>query len=162
KSLREPNPAAQDLYIRGRILLDQQREGAMRQSIECFRQAIDRDPQFASAYAGLADAYNILAQFGYLAPGEGMEQARTAALRAPKIDPLLAEAHVSLASVLEAYDWNWTGAEREYRRALELNPGLAEGHLWYGMFLRDQGRIGEALPQLRRAAQLEPYSILTS
>ena len=69
---------------------------------------------------------------------------------------------MSLAAVIEAYDWNWSAAEREYKRALELNPGLPAAHLWYGMFLRDQGRLQEALPELRRAAQLEPFSVLTS
>jgi serine/threonine-protein kinase len=91
-----------------------------------------------------------------------MEKARRAVEKALDIDPALAEGHVSLAAILEAYDWNWKGAEREYRRAVELNPSLAAAHLWFGMFLRDQGRLSEALPELRRAAQLEPYSVLTN
>jgi tetratricopeptide (TPR) repeat protein len=91
-----------------------------------------------------------------------MQKARAAADRAISLDPLSAEGHVSLAAVIEAYDWNWTAAEREYRRALQLNPWLPAAHLWYGMFLRDQGRIDEAMPELRRAAQMEPFSVLTS
>jgi tetratricopeptide (TPR) repeat protein len=162
KAAREPDPVAQDLYIRCRYLMDRQTEHALRESIDCFERAVQRDPQFASAYSGLADAYNILAQQGYIAPREGMEQARRAAERALEIDPQLAEGHVSLAAILEAYDWNWQAAEREYRRALELNPWLPAAHLWYGMFLRDQGRLKEALPELRRAAQLEPFSVFTS
>ncbi len=162
KAPHDPDPVAQDLYIRGRYLMDRQSEAAIHESIDAFSQAVKRDPQFAPAYAGLADAYNELAQFGYIPPKEGMDQARRAAERALDVDPSLAEGHVSLAAVIEAYDWNWAAAEHEYRRALELNPELPEAHLWYGMFLRDQGRLQEALPQLRRAAQLEPFSVFTS
>ena len=157
-----PDPRAQDLYIRGRYIMDRQTEPALRESIRCLEQAVALDPKFAAAYAGLADAHNILAQYGYISPSEGMQQARKDARRALEIDPGLADAHVSLAAVLEAYDWNWAGAEREYRRALQLNPWLSTAHLWYGMFLRDQGRLKEGLAELRRAAQLEPFSVMTS
>jgi tetratricopeptide (TPR) repeat protein len=157
-----PDVVAQDLYIRGRYVMDRQTETSLRESAVSFQQAIARDPKFAPAYAGLADAYNLLSQLGYMPPREGMEKARALAKQALAIDPRLAEGHVSLAAVVEAYDWDWAGAEREYRRALELNPGLPSAHLWYGMFLRDQGRLQEALPELRRAAQLEPLSALTS
>jgi len=156
----EPDAVAEDLYVRGRYLLDRQTESALRQSVESFQQAIAYDPRFAAAFAGLADAYNLLAQYGYVSPREGMEQARHAAQQALALAPQLAEGHVSLAAILEAYDWNWAAAEREYRRAIELNPALPEAHLWYGMFLRDQGRIQEALPELRRAERLEPLSVL--
>src|SRR3954451_16819766 len=91
-----------------------------------------------------------------------MEKARAAAKRSLELDPALAEGNVALGAIIEAYDWNWAEAEREYRRALELNPNLPEAHLWYGMFLRDQGRLPEALPQIRRAAQLEPFSVFTA
>jgi tetratricopeptide (TPR) repeat protein len=157
-----PDALAQDLYIRGRYVMDRQTETALRESAANFQQAAARDPAFAAAYAGVADAYNLLSQFGYMPPREGMEKARASAMQALAIDPRLAEAHVSLAAVEEAYDWDWTGAEREYRKALQLNPGLPGAHLWYGMFLRDQGRLQEALPELRRAAQLDPFSALTS
>jgi tetratricopeptide (TPR) repeat protein len=157
-----PNPLAQDLYARGRYVMDRQTEEGLRESVHSFEQAISRDPKFAVAYTGLADAYNLLSQLGFIAPREGMERARDAAARALAMDPRLAEGHVSLGAVLEAYDWDWAGAEREYRRALELNPGLPAAHLWYGMFLRDQGRLQEALPELRQAAQLEPFSVMTS
>jgi serine/threonine-protein kinase len=151
---------AQDLVIRGRYTMDRQTEGALRDAIASFEQAIARAPRLAGAYAGLADAYNMLAQFGYIAPGDGMEKARAAARKSLEIDPRLAEGHVALAAIIEAYDWNWAGAEREYKRALQLSPGLETAHLWYGMFLRDQGRLKEAMPELRRAAELAPYSVM--
>jgi len=162
KTRHDPNPVAQDLYIRGRYLLDRQTEPALRQSIECFQKSAAQDPEFALAFAGLSDAYDMLAQYGYESPREAMEQARHAAEHALSLNPDLAEAHVALAAILEAYDWNWSAAEREYRRAIELNPALPAAHLWYGMFLRDQGRTKEALPELRRAEQLEPLSVLAS
>ena len=158
----EPDPVAQDRYIRGRYLLDRQTESAMRQSIDSFQQATARDPQFAAAFAGLADARNLMAQYGYMAPREGMDEARRAAERAIELDPELAEGHVALACILEAYDWNFAAAEREYRRAIQLDPELPAARLWYGMFLRDQNRIREALPELRRAEQLAPVSVLAS
>ena len=158
----EPDAAAQDLYIRGRYLLDRQTEAALRESIECFRQATARDRQFAAAFAGIADANNMLVQYGYEAPKDGMEAARKAAHHALELDPALAEGYVSLAAITEAYDWNFGEAEKLYRRALELDPHLPAAHLWYGMFLRDQGRLKEAVAQLRRAEEMEPLSILVS
>jgi tetratricopeptide (TPR) repeat protein len=160
--VHDADPVAQDLYIRGRFLMDRHHEGALRESVTSFERAIARDPQFAAAYAGMADAYNMLAQYGYLAPPEAMEKARGLANKALSLDPNLAEGHISLAAVIEAYDWNWAAAEREYKRALELSPSLASANLWYGMFLRDQGRVDEALPMLRRAAMLTPVSEITS
>jgi tetratricopeptide (TPR) repeat protein len=157
-----PFAAAQDQYIRGRFLLDRHGESSLRESVAAFERAIAADGQYAAAYAGLADAYNLLSQNGFLPPPEGMEKARAAAQRALALDPRLAEGHVSLGAVLEAYDWNWSAAEREYRRAIELNPNLSAAHLWYGMFLRDQGRVDEALPELRTAAQLSPVSEFVS
>ncbi|MEO8594743.1 MAG: hypothetical protein ABI759_15605 [Candidatus Solibacter sp.] len=153
---------AQDLLIRGRYNLDLQTEIPLREAISSFEQAIARAPGFADAYAGLAEASNMLAQFGYIDPREGMEKARNAARKSLELSPSLAEGHVALAAVLEAYDWDWAGAEREYRRALKLSPDLQSAHLWYGMFLRDQSRLKEAMPHLRRAVQLAPRSALAA
>ncbi len=158
----QPGVLAQDLYIQGRYALDRETELSLRESIVCFERAIAGAPRFAAAHAGLADAYNLLAQLGYAPPRDAMEKARASAARAIELDPRMGEGHVSMAAILEAYDWNWKGAEREYRKAIELNPALPAAHLWYGMFLRDQGRIKEAMPELRRAAQLQPSSILTT
>jgi len=153
---------AQDLLIRGRYALDLQTEKPMLEAAASFQQAIARAPGFAEAYAGLSEAQNMLAQFGYVDPREGMEKARDAARKALESNPNSAEGHIAMAAVLEAYDWDWAGAEREYRRALDLSPDLQSAHLWYGMFLRDQGRLKEAMPQLRRASQLAPRSSLAA
>jgi tetratricopeptide (TPR) repeat protein len=158
----DPDAVAQDLYSRGRYLLDRQTETALRQSADCFRQAIARDSRFAAAYAGLADSLDDLVQYGYMAPPDGMEEARRAAERALTLDSHLAEGYVALAAISEAYDWNFKQAESEYRRALELNPQLPAAHLWYGMFLRDQGRLTEAMPELRRAEEMEPMSVMAT
>ena len=153
---------AEDLYIRGRYALDRETEASLRESVMFLEQAVAHAPRDAAAHAGLADAYNLTAQFGLSSPRDAMEKARAEARSAIQLDPRLAEGHIALAAVIEAYEWNWKEAEREYRLALQLNPGLAAAHLWYGMFLRDQGRLEEALPELRRAAQLQPYSVLTT
>ncbi len=158
----QPDSQALDLYIRARQLIDRQSEADLRAALDTLTEAIRHDPQFAAAYASIAEAYNVLAQFGYVAPGEGMQAARHAAQTALNLSPLLPDGHTAMAAILEAYDWNWRAAEREYRRAIQLNPSIAASHLWYGMFLRDQGRIAEGLAELRRAAQLDPYSISTS
>ena len=162
KPAYKADPVAQEQYIRGRFLLDRHNEASLREAAVSFERATATDPKYAVAYAGLADTYNVLAQYGYSAPPEAMEKARGLAQKAISLDAGLAEGHVSLAAVTEAYDWNWVAAEKEYKLALELNPNLAEANLWYGMFLRDQGRIDEALPLLRRAAELTPVSEMTS
>ena len=158
----DPDAVSQDLYSRGRYLLDRQTEPALRQSADCFRQAIARDARFAAAYAGLADALDNLVQEGYVPPREGMEEARRAAERALSLDSHLAEGYVALAAISEAYDWNFKRAESQYRQAIELNPQLPAAHLWYGMFLRDQNRLTEAMPELRRAEEMEPMSVMAS
>jgi tetratricopeptide (TPR) repeat protein len=158
----EPDAVAQDLYIHARQSMDQHTEASLRSSIETLGRAVQRAPRYSLAWAGLAEAHNILAQYGYIEPSEGMKEARKAAQKSLEISPDLAEGHVALAAVIEAYDWNWTAAEREYRRAIQLNPELPAAHLWYGMFLRDQNRLKEALPELRHAAQLDPHSAITN
>jgi serine/threonine-protein kinase len=160
--LRTGNIEAYNLYLRGRHFYNRQTVESLRKSIGYFEKAIAADPKYAPGYAGLADAYDVLVQYGEIRPREGMPKAKSAALKALSLDPSLAEAHVSLAAVIEAYDWNWDAAERAYRRAIELDPQLPAARLWYGMFLRDQGRIDEALPEIERAYQLDPLSVLAN
>jgi len=157
----EPAVEARTLYVRGRYLLDRQSEESLHRGLACFREAVEIAPNYAAAWAGVADAYDLLSQFGFMAPVDGMAEARRAANKALSLDPSLAEAHIAMAAVLEAYDWNWKGAEREYKRAIELNPSLAGAHAWYGMFLRDRGRVKEAIPELELAYRLDPVSMIT-
>jgi TolB-like protein/Flp pilus assembly protein TadD len=150
---RSVSPEAYEAYLRGRSQWYERTTGALAQSIEHFQQAIQREPNFALAYAGLADAYALLAILPWdgLAPREAMPKAKAAALRALEIDDSLAEAYASLAIVLHRYDWDWPAAEKNFQRAIELNPNSARAHLWYGWLLMTAGRRDEALAELKEA-----------
>ncbi|MBI3950523.1 MAG: tetratricopeptide repeat protein [Acidobacteria bacterium] len=126
------------------------------------QQAIERDPNYALAYAGLADYYISRGTFagGVLPPSEAMPKARAAVMKALAIDETLAEAHTSLAWVKMDYDWDWAGAEREYQRAIELNPSHWQAHFWYGFYLAAMGRFDEAVAEMKRAQELDPLSLV--
>jgi serine/threonine-protein kinase len=156
---RTTNVEAYNRFLEGRHFTYRLTEAGLRKGIESFAQAIALDPEFAPAYAGLADAYNLLAQMGELRPKEAMPKARAAARRALSLAPNLAEAHVALAAVLEAYDWDWAGAEREYRLAVQLNPSSPWIRYWYAGYLWDQGRTHEAFREIRKAYDMDPLSI---
>jgi TolB-like protein/DNA-binding winged helix-turn-helix (wHTH) protein len=155
KHYTESNEAYQ-LYLKGRFYWNKRTAEALKKSIEYFNQAIDKDPRFALAYAGLADCYVVPAN--RLPPREAMPKAKEAAMRAVELDDTLAEAHASLARVFAAYDWDWTSAEKEYKRAIELNPRYAVAHQWYGGYLAVMGRSDEAIAERKRAVELEPLS----
>src|SRR5271156_5762452 len=160
--LRRPravNPEAFDLYLRGRYALSQRNVQAFRQALEYFNQAIGKDPEFALAYSGLADCHTLLTLYG---DGIGnMAEAKVAAEKALQLDSTLAEAHTSLAAVKVLHDWDWQGAEQEFRRAIELNPNFARAHHWYGnLLLGPEGRHEEAIAELRRAQELDPLSLI--
>jgi TolB-like protein/DNA-binding winged helix-turn-helix (wHTH) protein/Flp pilus assembly protein TadD len=157
KHYTESNEAYQ-LYLKGRFYWNKRTEEALKKSIEYFNQAIEKDPSFALAYAGLADCYVVPAN--RLPPREAMPKAKAAAMRALELDETLAEAHVSLARVLAAYDWDWTSAEKEYKRAIELNPRYATAHQWYGGCLEAMGRSNEAIAERKRAQELDPLSLV--
>jgi len=112
---------------------------------------VARDPNYALAYAGLADTYNFLGDSGYVAPKQVWPKAKSAAMQAVKIDDMLSEAHISLALVREGYDWDWPGAETEFKRAIQLNANSATAHHWYGDFLARLGRSEEARTELKKA-----------
>jgi tetratricopeptide (TPR) repeat protein len=132
----------------------------MREAIEQFRLAIDLDPTYALAYAGLADTYGILASAHYepLPPKADIAKAREAASKALELDDTLAEAHSAMAFVLGWYDWDWPGAERELKRALELEPSYATAHQRYGWYLMAMGRLDDALAEMGLAEQYDPFS----
>ena len=155
KHYTESNEAFQ-LYLKGRFYWNKRTGEALRKSVEYFNQAIEKDPSFALAYAGLADCYVVPAN--RLPPREAMPKAKAAALRALELDETLAEAHTSLARVLATYDWNWTSAEKEYKRAIELNPRYAIAHQWYGGWFQVRGHRNEAIAERKLAQELDPLS----
>lgn len=148
------------VYLKGRFYWNKRTVEGMQKSVELFDEAIRIDPVYALAYAGLADAYLLLGsvEYGSLDPGDAMEKARLAATAAFGRDGALAEAHASLAYV-RIFDWDWSEAEREYRRAIELNPSYATAYHWYGLYLTAMGRSEEGLVNLRRAHELDPLSL---
>lgn len=152
------NLGAYTLYLTGRQLWNMRLEEGLRLAIEQFQQAIEIDPDYALAYAGLADAYSIMANWGSLPEGEGYSKAREAALKALQLDDKLGEAHASLGLIKWAYEHKVREAEREFRRAIELNPNYPTAHHWYAMFLQGLGRHEEALAEVRRALDLDPLS----
>ncbi|MEK6283547.1 MAG: tetratricopeptide repeat protein [Acidobacteriota bacterium] len=156
------NAEAHQLYLKGRYFWNKRTTEGIKKGLECFEEAIRLDPDYAAAYVGVADCYSVLSQFGQFSPNEVMPKARAAALNALRIDALLAEAHASLALIDELYDWNWKGAEREFRRAIELNPNYATAHHWYAMYLSAMGRHDEALAEIKKAEALDPVSLITN
>src|SRR5262249_33123434 len=151
---------AYDLYLKGRYYWNKRTQQGFEQAIENFQQALDKDPDFARAYAGLADSYALMSSWGLGRATELMPKARTAALRALELDERLAEAHTSLALIYEKYDWNWKAAEKEFRRAIELDPNYATAHHWYAEYLGYQARFDEALAESERARRLDPLSLI--
>jgi TolB-like protein/DNA-binding winged helix-turn-helix (wHTH) protein/Tfp pilus assembly protein PilF len=151
---------AYDLYLKGQYFLSKRTVPGLRQAIEYFQQATTKDPNYARAYAGLADSYALLT--GYIAAPsiEYMPLARAAALRALQIDDKLPEAHTALALIVQNHDWDWQTAEKEYRRAIELNPNYATAHHWYAEHLMWRGQFDAALRESERARQLDPLSLI--
>jgi tetratricopeptide (TPR) repeat protein len=147
-------------YLRGRFFWNKRSEDGIRRGIEYFRQAIEIDPSYAAAYVGLADAYGVLGFHAIAPPGEAFPKAKAAALKALEIDPSLAEARAPLAYAIHYYDWNWSEAEREYRKCLEAIPNYPTAHNYYANLLTALGRFDEALPQWRRAQELDPLSLI--
>ncbi|HEY3128913.1 MAG TPA: guanylate cyclase [Acidobacteriota bacterium] len=152
------NIDAYTLYLKGRHYWNQRTGEGFRKCIQCFEEAIERDPDYVVAYAGLADGYNTLGYYNYLAPKDAFPKAKAAALSALRRDDTLAEAHTALAFSKMFYDWDWKGAETEFRRALRLREDYAIAHYWYGLNLASLGQPYDAIAQVRRAQQLDPLS----
>jgi len=154
------NVEAYQLYLKGRYWWNKRTEEGFRNGIEYFQQSIDEDPSYAQAYAGLADSYNMLGQYEIVPPSEAFPRAEAAALRALDLDETLAEAHTSLGWARMS-QWRWQEAEREFQRAIELNPGYATAHHWYARYLWwSLGRPDEALAEFKRAQELDPLSLM--
>jgi TolB-like protein/Tfp pilus assembly protein PilF len=151
---------AYDLYLKGRYFWNKRTTQGFQHAIEYFQQAIAKDPTYARAHAGLADSYALMSGYSLAPQNEFMPKARAAAQRAVELDDRLAEAHTSLALVTENYDWDWQNAEKEYRRAIQLDPNYATAHHWYAEYLAYQGRFDEAFAEIERARQLDPLSLI--
>jgi len=152
------DPRAYELYLKGRFQWNKRNAEGMYNAIELFNKAIEIDPQYALAYAGIADCYNLLDIWANLPTSETFPRAKAAAQKALSIDDRLAEAHTSLAYAIHTYERDWPAAEREYKRAIELNPNYATAHQWYAELLTAMGRFDEAEVQGKKALDLDPMS----
>lgn len=153
------DPEAHENYLKGRYYFNQRTTDTLNKSIEYFRQAIARDQSYALPYCGLADAYALLGFRGGIPSKQALSQAKAAALKAIELDNTLSEPHVSLAFIAETHEWDWTTAEREYKRALQLNPDDARAHHWYAGYLTYVGRFDEGIAEEQRARELDPLSL---
>jgi tetratricopeptide (TPR) repeat protein len=149
---------AYNLYLKGRYFWNLRTKDGLNRALDYFQRAIETDRNYALSYSGLADCYSMLPWYGDWLPGEAYSKARTAALNAIKIDGQLSEAYTSLAIIKNWFDWDWQGAEKEYKRALELNPGYASAHQWYGFLLSTMGRKKESIEEVELAVELDPLS----
>jgi eukaryotic-like serine/threonine-protein kinase len=154
------NLEAYQLYVKGRYFWNKRTEAGLRKGIEYFQQAIDQDPNYAPAYAGLADSYIILANWRYAPPGESYARAKAAALRALELDDRLPEAMTSLAYTTLLYERDWKNSELKFQQAIALNPNYASAHHFYSICLMTAGRRSEAVAEIKRAQELDPLSLI--
>ncbi|MFX0199844.1 MAG: tetratricopeptide repeat protein [Candidatus Hodarchaeota archaeon] len=155
---RPVNPEAYEFYALGRYLLNNGSLQDQKMRLVYFQMAFEEDPNYALAYSGLAGSYNNLGNYGFHPPHEVSPKAKAAALKALEFDDELAEAHTELAFVKMNYDWDWAGAESEFKRAIELNPGAVRPHLLYAWYLSALGRFSEGLARMEQALRLHPFS----
>jgi len=151
---------AYNLYLKGQYFWNKRTVEGFQEAIGYFRQATDKDPNYARAYAGLAASYTLIGTYSGTPSAESASQARTTALRALQLDDNLPEAHAALALIVQNHDYDWQTAEKEFKRAIELNPNYATGHHWYAEHLAWRGRFDEALRESERARQLDPLSLI--
>lgn len=156
------DPEAYQLYLLGRYHWNKRSGEAIRKSIESFQKAIDRDPNYALAYVGLADAYTTLGSYYLAPPLEVLPRAREAAEHALQIDAQMGEAHASMGKILTDFYWDWQQAEKEFQRALDLKPNYANTHHWYAILLSNMGRFDESIREINRAVELDYLSPATS
>jgi len=151
---------AYQLYLKGRYHWNKRTIEEFQKAVEFFKQAIEKDPNYALAYSGLADTYSLFEAYGDFQAREYMPKAKQAALKALELDPDLAEAHASVGKAIFYWDYDWAGAEKEYQRAIQLDPKYATAHHWYGELLSLSGRHDEAIIQIQTAVELEPFSMI--
>jgi TolB-like protein/DNA-binding winged helix-turn-helix (wHTH) protein/Flp pilus assembly protein TadD len=162
KSVRVVNPEAYESYLKGRYFWNKRTADGLKVALAYFNQAIEQDPKYAQSYSGLADTYALLGdwQYAVMTPKEALPKAKAAAIKALELDSTLGEAHNSLAFCLDGFDWDFPSAGKEFRRAIELNPGYATTHHWYAWHLSLLGRYDEAIAEMRKAESLDPLSLI--
>jgi TolB-like protein/DNA-binding winged helix-turn-helix (wHTH) protein/Tfp pilus assembly protein PilF len=162
KTVRIVNPQAYESYLKGRYFWNKRTADGLKVALAYFHQATDEDPNYAQAYSGLADTYALLGdwQYAVMTPKEALPKAKAVATKALELDSALGEAHNSLAFCLDGFDWDFDSAGKEFRRAIELNPGYATAHHWYAWHLSLLGRYDEAIPEMRKAESLDPLSLI--
>jgi serine/threonine-protein kinase len=161
-SARKISPEVYELYLKGRYFWSRTTESAVKKSINYFQQAIEKDPMYAPAYAGLVDAYTILTQVGELPQAEYAQKAKEAAMKALEIDERMGEAHASLGLIKSGIDFDWVGAEREFQQAIQLSPNYAMAYVWYSQLLNLLGRHEEAITKIKLAQELDPLNSFIS
>jgi TolB-like protein/DNA-binding winged helix-turn-helix (wHTH) protein/Flp pilus assembly protein TadD len=162
KSEKAVNPQAYESYLKGRYFWNKRTPDGLKAALAYFKQAIEEDAQDAPAYSGLADTYALLGdwQYAVMTPKEAFPKAKIAAIKALELNSTLGEAHNSLAFVLDGFDWDFDAAGKEFRRAIELNPGYATAHHWYAWHLSLMGRFDEAIAEMKKAQNLDPLSLI--
>jgi TolB-like protein/DNA-binding winged helix-turn-helix (wHTH) protein/Flp pilus assembly protein TadD len=162
KSATVVNPQAYESYLKGRYFWSKRTAGGLKVALAYFNQAIEEDPNYAQAYSGLADTYALLGDWQYAAmtPKEAYPKAKAAALKAVKLDNALGEAHNSLAFLLDGFDWDLDAGGKEFRRAIELNPGYATAHHWYAGHLALLGQYDKAIAEMQKAESVDPLSLI--
>ena len=162
KNVKVVNPEAYESYLKGRYFWNKRTADGLKVALAYFNQAIDEDPKYAQAYSGLADTYALLGdwQYAVMTPKEAFPKAKAAAIKALELDSTLGEAHNSLAFILDGFDWDLDSGGKEFRRAIELNPGYATAHHWYAWHLSLLGRYDEAIAEMRKAENLDPLSLI--
>jgi serine/threonine protein kinase len=156
------NLEAYQLYLKGRYFWNKRYEIGVKKGIEYFQKAIERDPKYTLAYSGLADCYVIISWYGNIPQKEAYQKAREAALNALEIDDRLAEAHTSMAFLKLLSDWDWSGAEKEFKRAIELNPKYPTAHHWYAFHIFFRAKFDEGISEMEKALELDPFSLIIS
>lgn len=159
KKSHTDNAEAYESYLKGRYYWNKRTEEGFRNGIKSFRMAIQADPKYALAYSGLADCYTLLSDYGFIPPSEGYPEAKTQVMTALAIDEGLAEAHTSLGGINAGYYWDWAAVEKEYKKAIQFNPNYSTAHHWYALYLAFTGRMDEAIAEIRRARELDPFSL---